>query len=159
MESLGFNYRLSDIHAVLGLTQLGKLERFVADRRRIAARYDRAFDGNPYFEIPSTVADTGSSYHLYPIFLKEGLVAHKPLIFRFLRERGLGVQVHYMPVAQHPYYRRLGFVNTHTPHATAHYLRELSIPLHPAMTDADVENSVAILLDVFHGESGGRGVQ
>ena len=152
MDGLGFNYRMSDINAALGLSQLAKLDRFVADRRQIAARYDQVFRANPHFDIPDPDVYAGSSYHLYPIRLKPGLASRKPVIFRSLRERGLGVQVHYMPVYAHPYYRRAGFVDTHAAHAEEFYRRELSIPLHPSMTEAHIEYTVTTLLDVLRRE-------
>lgn len=153
MNFLGFNYRMSDIQAALGLSQLSKLDDFVSKRRQIAASYHRAFRGNPYFVTPVDAADSKSSYHLYPIRLKSRFLSRKKSIFRALRRRGLGVQVHYLPVYRHPYYRGLGFADTFTPNAEDFYAREISIPLFPSMTSRQVETSADTLLDVFRQES------
>ena len=153
MNFLGFNYRMSDIQAALGLSQLSKLDEFVSKRRQIAASYHRAFSGNPYFAIPGDAADSTSSYHLYPIRLKSRFLSRKKSIFRALRQRGLGVQVHYLPVYRHPYYRGLGFADSFAPNAEDFYAREISIPLFPSMTNRQVESSADTLLDVFRQES------
>lgn len=153
MNLLGFNYRMSDIQAALGLSQLSRLGGFVSKRRQIAEQYHQAFGGNPYFDIPIDAADSSSSYHLYPIRLKNRFLSRKKSIFRILRRRGLGVQVHYQPVYRHPYYRGLGFADTLAPNAEDFYAREISIPLFPSMTSRDVEYVVATLLDVFRQES------
>ena len=98
MQLLGYNYRMTDIQAALGYSQLTKIKRFIEARREIAVYYNNAFQDNPYFDIPIERDYCRSSYHLYTIQLKEHLVDKRASIFARLREEGLGVQVLYIPV-------------------------------------------------------------
>jgi len=96
MQFLGYNYRMTDIQAALGISQLTKLDFFVDRRRQIADLYNKAFKENPYFDIPVEKDYACSSYHLYPIRIKDKYKDKKREIFSKLREKGLGVQVHYI---------------------------------------------------------------
>ena len=109
MQELGFNYRITDIQCALGISQLKKLDSFVKVRRSIAKTYNEIFEDNPYFDVTIEKENRKSSYHLYPILLKDELVKYKKDIFTKLRTNGLGVQVHYIPVYKQPYYQKLGF--------------------------------------------------
>ena len=109
MQELGLNYRLTDIQAALGLSQLKKLDRFIERRRIIAKKYQGTFSDLGQVELPSEAAGVSSSWHLYPIRLKPEWVKKKPEIFARLREAGIGVQTHYIPVYLHPYYQQLGY--------------------------------------------------
>ena len=139
MQELGFNYRITDIQCALGLSQLKKLDSFVKSRRRIAGIYNEIFEDNPYFDVTIEKENRKSSYHLYPILLKDNLVKYKKDIFSKLRANGLGVQVHYIPVYKQPYYQKLGFKYDECPVCEEFYAKELSIPMYPTLTDEDIE--------------------
>jgi perosamine synthetase len=145
MVLLGFNYRLTDIGCVLGLSQLRKLEANLARRREIAARYMAAFSEMPGV-IPATVRDEViPAWHLYPIRLDlEKLNADRARIFRALRAENIGVNVHYIPVHLHPYYRdRFGYKGGEFPVAEDAYQRLISLPMFHGMSDQDVDDVIA----------------
>jgi len=146
MAELGFNYRASDIHCALGLSQLAKLERFVARRRHLAERYDRRLEPlAPVVRPVGRVAGCRPAWHLYPVridFPRAG--RPRAALMRALGERGIGTQVHYIPVHRQPYYRRRYGEQT-LPGAERYYQRALSLPLYPAMRDADVDRVVGAL--------------
>jgi len=148
-HTLGFNFRITDFQCALGLSQLKKLDLFVKRRREIANYYNEAFKGNPYFYTPVEKDYAFSSYHLYPIRLKRDLIPYKEEIFKRLREKGSGIQVHYIPVYKQPFYRRLGFEGFSLPNAERFYASEISLPLFPAMDDKTVEEVVKRTLEVF----------
>ena len=150
MQFLGNNYRMTDIHAALGASQLKKLDRFTERRREIASRYDEAFRGNPYFDIPARRSYARSSHHLYPIRLRDGYKENKRVIFSRLKEKGLGVQVHYIPVYLQPYYQHIGSKQGLCPLAEDFYEREISIPLYYDMSDADAARVVQRVLSAFN---------
>lgn len=129
---LGFNYRITDIQAALGTSQLAKLDAFVARRRAIAAAYGQALSDSA-LTLPAERTGRQSSWHLYPV-RSQG----RNELFDRLRQSGIGVQVHYIPVHCQPYYRRLGFGPGQFPNAEAHGAEELSLPIFPAMTDEQV---------------------
>lgn len=131
-QMLGYNYRMSDVSAALGLSQLAKVDRFIARRRQIATRYDEML---AEYEVvrPWQTPEGRSSYHLYPVLLSDPAVRHQ--VFDHLRERGIHVQVHYIPVHLQPDYMRNGFARGDFPIAETYYERTLSLPVHAAMTD------------------------
>lgn len=146
MQQIGYNYRASAIHCALGLSQLGKLDGFAARRRVLVERYDRLLDGlspmvRPLARVPGGVP----AWHLYVVlieFAAAGLT-RRDLMER-LRARGIGTQVHYIPVHEQPYYRgRYG--HHELPGADAYYVRALSLPLFPTMSDEDVDRVVGTL--------------
>ncbi|MEF2145604.1 MAG: UDP-4-amino-4,6-dideoxy-N-acetyl-beta-L-altrosamine transaminase [Desulfovibrionaceae bacterium] len=144
MVDLGFNYRLTDIQCALGLSQMRKLERFLARRREIAARYDAAFAAMERVQVPALRPGALHAYHLYVVRVPE-----RARVFAELRRHGLGVNVHYMPVHLHPYYReRLGTGPGLCPHAEAAYEELISLPMFPAMSDAEVETVIRIVGEV-----------
>lgn len=149
MQFLGNNYRMTDIQAALGASQLKKLDGFTERRRGIAALYDAAFKDNPYFEIPVQRSFARSSHHLYPIRLRDGYKENRRGIFSRLKEKGLGIQVHYIPVYLQPYYQHLGFKQGLCPVAEDFYEREMSIPIYPGMNDGDAAGVIHRLLSVF----------
>jgi len=149
MQFLGFNYRITDVQAALGMSQLRKLNRFVSKRREIAERYSTAYADNPCFTTPPERSYARSSYHLYPIRLSNGLKRNKNEIFSALRDSGLGVQVHYIPVYLHPFYREMGYSPGLCPAAEDFYQREISIPLYPAMDDQAIDTVIATLRRIF----------
>ena len=156
MVLLGFNYRLTDIACALGISQLEKLEANLARRRAIAARYERAFAVLPEIIVPTVRDGVNPAWHLYPIRLKlEALSTGRAEIFRALRAENLGVNVHYVPVHQHPYYReRFGTRDGEYPVAEDAYERLISLPMFHAMTDQDVEDVTAALHKVIEAFAG-----
>jgi perosamine synthetase len=152
MVLLGFNYRLTDIACALGISQLGKLAANLARRREIAARYTRAFRELAGIMVPAVRDGVEPAWHLYPIRLKlEALSAGRGEIFRALRAENLGVNVHYIPVHQHPYYReRFGYQGGEYPVAENAYERLISLPMFHGMTDRDVEDVVAAVHKVVN---------
>jgi perosamine synthetase len=147
---LGFNYRLTDLQCALGLSQMGRLDAFVARRREIAAAYDSAFARAGVRTLVAPPASRGS-YHLYVIRVP----AHRRrAVFDGLRAAGLGVNVHYVPVYHHPYYRATGFAATRLPVAEAYYDSAISIPMFPAMTDEDVAYVSRLVADLAGSDVG-----
>src|SRR5439155_2677316 len=140
MVDLGYNYRITDFQCALGLRQLAKLPDFLARRRAIAARYDAAFADLPAVRPLATRPGASHAYHLYVIRLElELLRTTRAEVFAALRAEGLGVNVHYIPVHLHPYYRRrFGTAAGLCPVAEATYEQIISLPIFPAMTDRDV---------------------
>lgn len=149
MQYLGYNYRLTDIHSALGISQLRKLDRFIQRRREIVEAYAQAFENNTFFDTPVEKSYAKSAWHLYPIRLKDKYKAEKAKIFIKLRETGLGVQVHYIPIHLQPYYQQLGYKRTLCPNAEDFYEREISIPLYQSMSAENVDYVVRNTLDVF----------
>ena len=138
---LGFNYRMTDLQAALGEAQLAKLPEFLARRRAIAARYDTLLSNLPVVR-PWRHPDTNSSWHLYVI---QVAAAARRQVFDHLRANGIGVQVLYIPVHRQPYYERLGFRAGQYPKAEAYYARSFTLPIFPALTDADQDRVVETL--------------
>jgi len=149
MHYLGYNYRMTDIQAALGISQLKKLNSFIQKRREIVAEYEKAFSSNPYFDIPIERAYAFSSYHLYIIRLKDKLIDRKVQIFRDMRENGIGVQVHYIPVYWQPYYQKLGYGEGLCPNGEDFYRRAISIPIYPAMGKNDLSYVIETILKIF----------
>jgi perosamine synthetase len=139
MHHLGFNYRLTDFQAALGIKQLEKLGRFVARRRAIVARYGQALTELPGLRTIKVKPGRTSAWHIYPIIVS----ARRKEIFEQLRSEGLGVNVHYLPVYLHPYYRQLGYRPGLCPNAEEYYRGALTLPLYPKMSDDDVETVIA----------------
>jgi perosamine synthetase len=153
MVELGYNYRLSDIQCALGLSQIKKLGAWVNRRREIARRYDEAFRDFEQLQPLRTEEHVEHAYHLYVVQLNEGrLTAGRGRIFAALRAEGIGVNVHYLPVHLHPYYReRFGTGPGLCPEAEAAYERILSLPIFPAMSDDDVNDVVRAVWKVISG--------
>jgi len=147
MVDLGFNYRLTDIACALGLSQLKKLKSNLARRREIADRYTAAFRQIPGVIPPTVRREVNPAWHLYPIRLnQERLSADRAQIFHALRAENIGVNVHYIPVHLHPYYRdRLGYKGGEYPVAERAYEQLISLPMFHGMTDQDVEDVVQAL--------------
>jgi len=149
---LGFNYRLTDIGCALGISQLGKLEENLARRREIAAQYTAAFRELLEIVCPSVREDVNPAWHLYPVRLRlEMLTAGRGDIFRALRAENIGVNVHYVPVHRHPYYReRFPSVEVY-PVAEDAYERLISLPMFHSMTAQDVDDVIhAVRKVVLH---------
>ncbi len=148
MQSLGYNYRITDFQCALGLSQLKRLEQFLQRRREIVARYNKALADCPLIAAPSLRNSSDrdvTSWHLYTAqfdFARAGITRSE--VMQHLREQGVGSQVLYIPVYLQPWYRKqFGYAPGKCPIAESFYQRALSLPLYPDMTDADVEHVVA----------------
>ena len=149
MVLLGFNYRLTEIACALGLSQLERLDANVARRREIAAQYGEAFRDLPAIVIPAVREDVNPAWHLYPIRLKlEMLAVGRGEIFQALRAENIGVNVHYIPLHQHPYYRERSKSKESYPVTEHAYERLISLPMFHSMTVQDVEDVIHALLKV-----------
>jgi perosamine synthetase len=163
MVLLGFNYRLTDIACALGLSQLAKLDSNLKRRREIAAHYNAALRDWPAVLVPAVREGVNPAWHLYPIRLQlEMLTAGRGEIFRALRAENIGVNVHYIPVHQHPYYRERVKSNSNCPEsypvAEDAYERLISLPMFHSMTAQDVEDAIHALgkvLQHFGAKGGG----
>jgi dTDP-4-amino-4,6-dideoxygalactose transaminase len=146
---LGFNYRMSELHGALGLSQLSRLDAYVARRHEIAGHYDRHLAGLS-LNAPHRSADAYSAFHLYVVTLQGSADAARRLdIFQQLRAKGIGVNVHYIPVHTQPFYRRMGFREGDFPNAEACYARALSLPLFPGLSRDEVQRVVGALEEVL----------
>jgi UDP-4-amino-4,6-dideoxy-N-acetyl-beta-L-altrosamine transaminase len=130
---LGFNYRLTDIQAALGMSQMSRLDRFLSLRSALAGQYDRALSDLPV-QTQRVSGYASSAWHLYVIRVAAGI--HET-VFRQLRALGIGVNLHYIPVHLQPYYRGLGFREGDFPEAESYYREAITLPLFPAMSDAE----------------------
>ena len=141
-QRLGFNYRMTDICAALGVSQLGRIEEFLGRRREIAATYDSAFADLP-LKTPWQHPDAASAWHLYVIRIDRQRAAgsHREIVDA-LREAGIGVNLHYIPVYRQPYYRDLGFGQGHCPNAEAYYAEAVSLPMYPGLSDDEQQQVI-----------------
>lgn len=149
MVDLGYNYRLTDFQCALGLSQLRKLPAWVARRQAIARQYEAAFAQLPVVKPLAVRPEVSHAYHLYVVGLNPTLRATRAQVFAGLRAEGIGVNVHYVPVHLHPFYRtRFGTGPGLCPIAEQAYDRVLSLPMFPQMTDEDVEDVVCAVTRV-----------
>jgi UDP-4-amino-4,6-dideoxy-N-acetyl-beta-L-altrosamine transaminase len=150
MLELGANHRLTDIQSALGISQLGKLERFIERRRTIARRYDDAFRNIEALTIPWEREGIRSAYHLYVLRIDyEKIGIPRKEVMEELNRRKIGTQVHYIPIYKQPYYRkRFAFRDEDYPCAEAYYERTLTLPLYPKMSDADVDRVIREVMSV-----------
>ena len=128
---LGYNYRITDLQCALGISQMKKLDRFVAKRRELVARYNEAFEQVEGIICPKQIEGCNNSYHLYVIQVPEG---RRKEIFDKLRAAGIGVNVHYIPVYKHPYYQENGYKDVCCKNAEAVYENFISLPLYYGLT-------------------------
>jgi dTDP-4-amino-4,6-dideoxygalactose transaminase/predicted nucleic acid-binding protein len=153
---LGFNYRMTDIQAALGISQIKRLDEFVVRRRELAKRYDELLADLPV-KVPWQHPDGNSAWHLYVIRLDpEKASLDRRQVFEYLREKKIGVNVHYIPVHTHPYYQRLGFAWGMFPEAEKYYQEALTLPLFPAMTDEEQGRVVEALREGMGRSMGAR---
>ncbi len=135
--ALGMNYRITDIQAALGLSQLKRIDDFVSRRQEIAARYDNLLEGLP-LKIPVRQSYSHSAFHLYVVQLElENIKLSRRMLFERIRNDGISLNVHYIPVHLQPYYRRLGFKESDFPHAEQYYKQAATLPIYFDMTDND----------------------
>ncbi len=156
VHSLGTNARLTDFQCAVGLGQLRRLNAFVARRREIARRYDEAFRGRPDLRVPEELPGASSSYHLYVIRVVPGRSRlDRRALFESLRRSGMGVQVHYIPVPSHPFYRRrFGDLMGALPETQRFYETCLSLPLYPRLKDDELKFVIARVADALDGREG-----
>ncbi len=142
---LGFNYRMTDLQAALGVTQMQRLEQFIAARHRLADRYNRLLADLPVV-LPCQPLDTHSSFHLYVIRIKPDMISltHKE-VFDALRKCGIGVNIHYIPVHTQPYYQQMGFKSGDYPESERYYQEAISLPIFHAMTKEQQDTVVYAL--------------
>jgi UDP-4-amino-4,6-dideoxy-N-acetyl-beta-L-altrosamine transaminase len=147
-QLLGFNYRLTDIQAVLGESQLQRLDDYVERRNQLASRYDRALADLP-LRLPTVQAENRSAYHIYVVRLRGRDPARHRRVFDALRQRGIGVNLHYMPIHLQPYYRALGFHEGQFPEAEAYGDSAITLPLYPSLGESDQDHVVQTLRDLL----------
>ena len=146
---LGFNYRMTDIQAALGISQMCRLDQFISRRHLLAKRYYEFLEALP-LTLPYQDRNTSSSFHLYPILLKLELMDKTHLeVFEELRRKGIGVNLHYMPIYRQPHYEKIGFRISDYPNAENYYQRSISIPIFNSMSYEDQDLVVKILMEVL----------
>ena len=129
---LGYNYRITDIQCALGCSQMRKLDKFLKRRRELVERYNNAFIECDNIVTPYQLPDTQSGWHLYIVQVKKH---DRKQVFETLRDKGIGVNVHYIPVYMHPYYQEHGYKDVHCVNAEEIYSHIISLPLYPGLTD------------------------
>ena len=151
MQSLGFNYRMTDMQAALGVSQLNKLEFFKKRRREVVAMYNKAFAGMKFLKTPVEPENVCSCFHLYATQIDySALGKTRTQVMQELREKGIGTQVHYIPVSTQPYYKNtFGYTDGDYPVAEKYYEQELSLPLYPGLSDDDVNSVIKAVKEVI----------
>jgi dTDP-4-amino-4,6-dideoxygalactose transaminase len=146
---LGFNYRITDIQAALGASQMQRLDEFVSRRRHLAARYNQLLSDFPLV-LPWQHPDTESSWHLYVIRLKLDEIGktHRQ-VFEELRQAEIGVNLHYIPVHTQPYYQNLGFKWGDFPQAEQYYQEAISLPIYYGLSDENQDQVGAVLRNIL----------
>ncbi|MFC4599641.1 UDP-4-amino-4,6-dideoxy-N-acetyl-beta-L-altrosamine transaminase [Cohnella hongkongensis] len=149
MQQLGYNYRMTDLQAALGASQMKKLDRFVERRREIAQAYNSAFGDIEGLWIPHQLPQAASSWHLYILRWDEDVFdGGRDRAFEELRSRNIGVHVHYIPVYRQPYYRQRGYASEGYDEAERYYRQAMTLPLFPRMSDSDVDDVVEAVVSV-----------
>ena len=149
--ALGFNFRMTDIQAALGLSQLDRLDDFVEKRREIARGYDELLTSLP-LTIPWQSPDSHSSWHLYIVLVDSGRICKtRRQVFEGLRSRGIGVNLHYIPVYTQPYYRQFGFLPGLCPNAEHYYSQAISLPIFPDLSRVQQQRVVDALTEELLG--------
>ncbi|MFT6910013.1 MAG: dTDP-4-amino-4,6-dideoxygalactose transaminase, partial [Oleiphilaceae bacterium] len=148
---LGYNYRMTELQAALGLSQLGRLNLFVSQRNSLAQSYDEQLKTLPVIT-PFRHPNSLSSLHLYVIRLNLEIISisHQE-VFEGLRLRGIGVNLHYIPIHTHPFYQNMGFKSGDFPHAELYYQEAISLPMFPALSDLQQRKVVMTLEDLING--------
>ena len=139
---LGYNYRITDIQAALGCSQMKKIDTFIEKRREIAKRYDEAFSNLDGIIVPKQLDNTLSGWHLYIIQVTG---KKRKVVYDKLREAGIGVNVHYIPVYKHPYYQNHGYLDVCMPNAELVYDRMISLPIYPGLTKEEQDFVIKVV--------------
>lgn len=151
MQFLGYNYRMTDIQAALGLSQLRKVAAFIERRKKYAALYNEEFKKMEELICPKEIKNANSSWHLYAIRLNlEKITTNRKEIYEALQRENIGVNVHYIPVHTQPYYRNLGYQSGICPNAEKIYEEIITLPLFPKMTEKDVRDVIFAVKKVIH---------
>ena len=148
--NLGYNYRMTDIQAALGASQINRIDKFIEKRHQIAKFYDEAFANNDFIKTPYQNSIATSAYHLYIIQLQDNIAHKHQEIFISLQEAGLGVNLHYIPIYLQPYYLSLGFNAGYMPEAEDYYKRSISIPIFYDMTEKMCLKVVKTITEVIN---------
>ncbi|MDP2648512.1 MAG: UDP-4-amino-4,6-dideoxy-N-acetyl-beta-L-altrosamine transaminase [bacterium] len=151
MQLLGYNYRLTDIQAALGISQMKKLSGFLAKRKALAKRYRLLLKGLEHFMLPADITGRESAWHLFVVRVRSRKRGARDRVFNALRKAGIGVQVHYLPVYLHPYYRALGYKKGLCPEAEKFSESAISIPIFPKLSPRE-QSRVAALIKKVDGE-------
>lgn len=141
---LGYNYRITDIQCALGVSQMDRLPEFLEKRKQIAKRYNEAFAANEQIQLPYQKEGCDNAWHLYVIRIKNG---KRKEIFEKLRAAGICVNVHYIPVYQHPYYRTHGYAEVTCPNAEEYYKECISLPMYPDLKEEEQEYVIEKVLE------------
>lgn len=148
-QALGYNYRLTDLHAALGLSQLGRIDTFIEARQKVRAFYREAFRGlvqaGKLALPPEDEPNSRSALHLYPVQVLPGAGHSRHAVFDALRAGGIGVNVHYIPIYLHPYYKALGFQPGLCPFAEQYYEQAISLPMHARLDESQLNAVVSAL--------------
>lgn len=148
--SLGYNYRITDLQCALGISQLKKLDSFIKRRREIVKKYNDSFKNVKGLKIPFEAEYSNSGWHIYVIALDlQKLNGGRKEIFEALQKENIGVNVHYLPVYLHPYYKKLGYEEGQCPVAEKVYKEIITLPLFPAMSDKDVDDVIIAVKKVL----------
>ena len=148
MHSLGFNYRITDMQAALGISQLKKLDSFIKRRKEIALKYDKAFLNS--FVKPLYSFNQNSSYHLFVVKVDfSKLNISKVELFNKMREKNIGLQLHYIPINKQPYYKSLGYGNEDTPIMNKYYDECFSLPMYSSLSNEEQEYVIKTLFEIL----------
>ena len=150
MQELGFNYRLTELQAALGLSQIDRLDKFIKDRRSRVAWYLLNLSQVPSTTPVQSNSSTLSAHHIFPIRVNYSEIKiSRACLMRSLRERGIGTQVHYIPIPLHPYYQKLGFGVENLPEAMSYYYEALTIPLYPSLKQSQQRKVIVELSNLI----------
>ena len=148
--TIGHNYRMTDISAALGISQLKRINSFVKKRTEIADIYNDAFE-NTNLIIPYQNPDTSSSYHLYPIRIpNKNKILNQANLYTKLMDNGININIHYIPVYLQPYYFNLGFRRGHCPEAENYFREAISIPIYPDLSLSDQQKVIELILNIIN---------
>ncbi|OJI07356.1 UDP-4-amino-4,6-dideoxy-N-acetyl-beta-L-altrosamine transaminase [bacterium CG10_46_32] len=137
MSEFGYNYRLTELQAALGLSQLKQLNRFIAARRKVARAYQVALEGIPGIIAPTELDQNTSAWHLYVIRTKKA--SDRLPLYRHLQQSGIGINFHYPAVYSHPYYKKLGFKGRQCPHMELYGKTAITLPMHVSVSERDIK--------------------
>ena len=150
MQELGFHYRITDMQCALAISQFTKLDKFISRRRELVARYDAAFSQLKFCRPAQFSGKNSSAHHIYVLRANfKDLGRARQEVMTLLKAKGVGTQVHYVPVPQQPYYQKLGFVGAKYPNAYSYYQEAMTIPLFYDLTDTQQNHVISCLLDIF----------
>jgi UDP-4-amino-4,6-dideoxy-N-acetyl-beta-L-altrosamine transaminase len=147
---LGYNYRMTELQAALGVSQMTRLDQFINKRHELVDNYSYLLKDLPV-ELPWSSRDSHSSFHLYVIRLKlDQITLSHAEVFKALRDRGIGVNLHYMPVYMQPYYQKLGFSQGYCPHAEKYSAEVISLPMYPNLSESDQVQVCNVLKEILY---------